>query len=146
MAFRDTVEANQQIGSCYKQGIQALKKKHRNKVQPQNPGSLNGSVDIEACLDDPDEGESRWDYMVGYEEAAYFIEVHPADSKHVGEMVKKVNWLKQWLNRNPKIKGLQANQDPFRWVSTNGVHIQGNYKFKLSEHGLTMPQKQTTLP
>lgn len=146
MAFRDTVEANQQIGSCYQQGKQALTGNHRNKVQPQNPRNLNGSVDIETCLGEPEQGEARWDYMIGYEKAAYFIEVHPADSRHVGEMIKKVQWLKQWLKQNQDIKALLAENSPFRWVSTNGVNIQGNYKFKLSQNGLSMPQKQTTLP
>lgn len=146
MAFKDTVEANQQIGSCYQQGKQALKGNHRNKVQPQNTRSLSGSVDIETCLGDPDEREARWDYMVGYDEAAYFIEVHPADSKHVNEMVKKVEWLEHWLNQNQDIKALRANENPYRWISTNGVKLQGKYKFILPKYGLTMPQKQTTLP
>ena len=107
---------------------------------------MSGSVDIETCLGDPDEGKARWDYMVGYDEAAYFIEVHPADSKHVNEMIKKVKWLKQWLKQNPDIKGLTANKDPFRWVSTNGYNIKGRYEKRIAENGLKLPESETTLP
>ncbi len=145
MTFKKTVTKNEEIGDCYQKGLKAMGK-YSKKVIPKNANNISGSVNLEECLSEPEEGEARWDYMVGYEGEAYFIEVHPADSKNVGEMIKKVQWLKQWLKQNPDIKGLTANKDPFRWVSTNGYNIKGRYEKRIAENGLTLPKEKTTLP
>jgi hypothetical protein len=85
--------------------------------------------------------------MVGYNEEAYFMEVHPADSKNVDEVIKKAKWLYQWLKDNPDIKALQAGNDPFRWVATNGVNISTKHQFRLAqEAGIGPPKNHRTLP
>lgn len=43
------------------------------------------------------------DYAIGYEQKAWFVEVHPANTSNVKEMLKKVEWLEGWL----KDKGSQ---------------------------------------
>ena len=45
----------------------------------------------------------RWDYGIGYRhgnrgERAIWIEVHGAQTNKVKEVVKKLRWLKDWLN------------------------------------------------
>jgi len=146
MAFKATIEANQQTAHCYQKGLKALRS-YSNKVKPQHPRNVNGSVNLETCLPEPEHGEGRWDYMVGYNEEAYFIEVHPADSKNVDEVIKKAKWLYQWLKDNPDIKAIQAENDPFRWVATNGVNISTKHQFRLAqEAGIGPPKNHRTLP
>lgn len=42
---------------------------------------------------------SRWDYAIGYDQKAWFVEVHPANTSNVKEMLKKVEWLESRLVR-----------------------------------------------
>lgn len=64
--------------------------------------------------------------MVGYNDEAFFIEVHPADTKNVDEMIKKVVWLKEWLAKtSPLLLNLHKNRI-FYWIPSGRVRILKN--------------------
>ena len=96
--FKAAVEATQEIREGYCNGLQALGG-NAAKVAVTDTRKLNGSVDIDACTLELYPNETRWDYAIGYDEKAYFLEVHPANTSNVKEMIQKADWLKQWLQR-----------------------------------------------
>jgi hypothetical protein len=148
MSFKQKVENNSHISACYQSGLQAMGG-YSNKVKAQDTSRLNGSVFLEECLQDANPGESLWDYMVSYGSSVYFIEVHPASSGNVNEMIKKLRWLQRWLkNKATEFLEMKSNNKPYRWISTDGVHITrgSSQARKLASSGLSFPEKVTRLP
>ena len=141
-------------------GKQALKREHRSQVACNDDRRLTGSL----CLDDvllrePTHSRaSRWDYGVGYrplhgEERAVWVEVHPAGTSSVSEVLKKLEWLKRYLRDEAHdLRGLTVSDgtvNPYVWLSTSsGVHITPNspQARSLRAAGLDMPRKVLVLP
>lgn len=90
--FKSIVQAIPAIAGAYREGLQALESKDAGKVKPQNPRKLSGSVYLDKCLKTTNPHDARWDYVIGYREKAYFVEVHPANTSNVDEVVKKKKW------------------------------------------------------
>lgn len=95
--FQNAVAKCPEIAESCKSGLTAMGS-NSTTVSVGNSRLIDGSVDIDEAVKDIRPNESRWDYAIGYSGEAYFIEVHPADTKNVEEMLKKVSWLKAWLN------------------------------------------------
>lgn len=64
------------------------------KVKAEDGRKLQGSVDIDACTKGKYPNDARWDYAIGYDGKAMFVEVHPANTSNVREMESKVAILK----------------------------------------------------
>ena len=65
--------------------------------------------------------------MIGYKGNAYFVEVHPADTKNVKEVIQKKKWLESWLEeRAPKLREIKAVNTPYYWVPSGRVAILKN--------------------
>jgi len=47
------------------------------------------------------------------------LEVHPASSRHVQEVLKKLRWLREWL-QNEGLPLAELPQNGFFWVATRG--------------------------
>lgn len=123
--FKEVVEATPEISKGYCNGLQALKG-YAAKVVADDPLKLNGSVDIDACTLELYPEEPRWDYVIGYDGKAYFLEVHSANTSDVKKIILKAEWLKQWLQRKaPALKTIAANV-PFYWVPSGKYAIQTN--------------------
>ena len=147
MGFKNAVEATEDIKDCYNKGLTALGS-NSGKVRPHNTRRVNGSVNLDDCVSGKYPDASRWDYIIGYNGAAYFLEVHPASTSNVGEMIKKLNWLKVWLRREAaEINAIKASDKPFRWVASKGVGIvkDSPQALRLAKSGLSFPQKITVL-
>lgn len=120
--FRSAVENCHEIKDWLKPGLSALGR-NSGTVKAENTQLLNGSVDIDTAVKAIRPNEARWDYVIGYSNMAYFIEVHPADTKNVAEMLEKVNWLKQWLTiEAPELKKLHKC-GCFNWIPSGRVKI-----------------------
>jgi hypothetical protein len=147
MRFKNAVEATDDIRDCYEKGMRALGS-NSSKVKPENNRSLNGSVNLDGCVSGEYPASPRWDYIIGYKDAAYFVEVHPASTSNVNEMIAKLNWLKSWLKREgTEINTIKATNMPFRWVASKGVGIvkDSPQALRLAKSGLPFPQKITVL-
>lgn len=80
---------------------------------------LDGSVDIDACTHDKYPDEHRWDYVLSYDEHAFFVEVHPATGGTVKEMEAKLSWLKRWLKQKAgSLDAYPSSKPRFTWVSS----------------------------
>ena len=124
---------------------------YSSKVKPANPRKLDGSVFLEECLKPVYKNKPLWDYMISYNSKVYFIEVHPDNTANVKEMIKKVNWLQDWLKtKATTFLNMKADESksPYRWVSTKRVGILSNSKQagQLAKSGISFPKEVTHLP
>ena len=124
--FKSIVQAVPAIAGAYREGLQALESKDAGKVKPQNPRKLSGSVYLDKCLKTTNPHDARWDYVIGYREKAYFVEVHPANTSNVDEVVKKKKWLDGWLKTNAlDLKAMMAGTS-YYWIASGKVAILPN--------------------
>lgn len=124
--FKSIVQAIPAIAGAYREGLQALESKDAGKVKPQNPRKLSGSVYLDKCLKTTNPHDARWDYVIGYSEKAYFVEVHPANTSNVDEVVKKKKWLDVWLKTNAlDLKAMMAGTG-YYWIASGKVAILPN--------------------
>lgn len=124
--FKSIVQAIPAIAGAYREGLQALESKDAGKVKPQNPRKLSGSVYLDKCLKTTNPHDARWDYAIGYSEKAYFVEVHPANTSNVDEVVKKKKWLDVWLKTNAlDLKAMMAGTG-YYWIAFGKVAILPN--------------------
>lgn len=148
MTFKQKVAQHQETAGCYKPGLQALGN-YSSKIKAADSQKLDGSVFLESCLKDKYPGAPFWDYMVGYNASIYFIEVHPAETKNVTEMIKKLQWLRKWLREKATdFEAAKASHHPYRWVASGRVNITRNSSQarKLAQSRISFPQKSTMLP
>lgn len=92
-------------------------------IKVANTRLIDGSVDIDSALRRRCPNESRWDYVFGYRGDAYFVEIHPADTKNVDEMIKKVKWLNFWLDSSAKEIRNIHKCGVFHWIPSGRVKI-----------------------
>ncbi len=121
------MEVTPDVADCWKPGLQAFGEYSR-KIELSDQNSCEGSVEIDKCTSDkklyPD--ENRWDYVLGYQQQAYFVEVHSANTGEVNTVLKKLQWLKDWLNQHaPEINKLKA-REPYYWVQSGKFAILKN--------------------
>ena len=122
--FKDAVLATPVIKECYKQGLQALGNDSR-KVELSDVRKAGGSVDIDSCMARTYPIANRWDYAIGYDNEAYFAEVHPAETGEVPAVLKKLQWLKDWLLAEaPEVNEIKAKErTPFYWIQSGRFRI-----------------------
>jgi len=120
--FKKAVEATPDIANCYQPGLQALGK-YSQKINLQSSSNCSGSVDIDACTTLLYPNDNRWDYVFAYKSKVYFIEVHSANTSEVNTVLRKLQWLKDWLTMHaPEIKKLNASQ-PYYWIQSGKFDI-----------------------
>ena len=94
MSFQAAVQAAPTaVAGAYRPGKQALPGQHRSLVTCADSRRLTGSVNLDAALQASLPNAPRWDYGLGYQpvsgaERAVWIEVHPAATSNVGEVLR----------------------------------------------------------
>ena len=142
MNFIDAIQNAPEIVQCLKKGLQALGG-NSTKVAVRETRHLKGSVDIDACLVNRYPNKSRWDYVFGYKDRVYYVEVHPANNTGtVREVTAKLQWLKQWRKLSAKnLEGLKS-QSTYHWISTGktGSSVKrGKYRRILAQKRIRGP-------
>lgn len=128
ITFKAAVEKTPEVCNCYSTGKQAIAASDQNKCELKEPRKCGGSLFIDKCLHDQSlyDNNNRWDYAIDYNGEVYFMEVHSANTSEVSTVLKKLQWLKNWLiEKAPEINRLRASA-PFYWVQSNGYHILPN--------------------
>jgi len=124
--FKQAVESTPDVAKCYQNGYQALGK-YSKKVEPTDKSKCEGSIDIDDCTVIKYPNANRWDYAVGYDGKVVFIEVHSANTSQVSVVLKKLQWLKDWLETHaPEIKILKMHEPAFIWVRSGKNYILPN--------------------
>lgn len=125
ITFKETVQATNDIKNGFCLGLQALGA-NAKFITTTNPRMLDGSVDIDECTKKIYPNDARWDYVIGYDGKAYFIEIHPANTSNVKEVIKKAAWLNNWLKtRALELKALSANNN-YYWIASGKHNILQN--------------------
>ena len=123
-AFRLAVLNTPDVKDGYCPGITALGK-YKDRIICSDPANLGGSVDIDLWTTKKYPTENRWDYALGFKGEAFFIEVHSAHSSEVKTVLRKLAWLKHWLQTAaPEIdKITMRKKDPFYWIQSGNFQI-----------------------
>jgi len=123
-AFKKAVEGTPDIAKAHKNGLQALGS-YSTKVKLGNTSECSGSVDLDETTKPKYPQDNRWDYIFCYKKEVFFIEVHSANTGEVSTVLRKLQWLKDWLNtKAPEINKLKCKKiGPYFWVQSNGFHI-----------------------
>jgi hypothetical protein len=134
--------------NSYRNGKEAIKNEYRDKIRVNNPRNLRGSLDIDKTCQTDEPTAHRWDYLVVIwktnNENLALIEVHEAGTpRAINDMIKKKEWLIQWLPR----AGLTGFKKKLIWVATGRSIItsQSRYGKRLAVSGIEMPKRVTPL-
>lgn len=127
MSFEDVVRSCKVLQ--YRKGLQALGNDSR-KIAPSDSKMLSGSADIDSDFKSLYPNCNRWDYVVGYNEKAYFVEIHPCCTSEIKTMLKKIDWLKSFLKTHgSQLIDIKADVN-YYWVASGKVDISPNSKMK----------------
>lgn len=160
-SFKESVESasHQRVAAAYREGITALGT-YSTKVRCSDPRRLKGSIDMDSALqnDAAFAQLNRWDYGIGYQpsadesELAVWVEVHSAHTSEVSVVIKKKNWLRDYLiSECDDLWKLTCGQDrkvsQFFWVASNGVQISKTspQARALASAGIPWPQNMLVL-
>jgi hypothetical protein len=141
--FTDAIQNVPELARCLENGLQALERQDRNKINVNSSRDLKGSVYIDKCLERRYPNAPRWDYVFGYKDQIYYVEVHPADNtRKVREVTAKLRWLKQWRERSAQRLEDLEDQSTYHWVSTGRTLSsikRGKYLQILAQNGIRGP-------
>lgn len=143
--FNNSVNNCDLIRNCLKVGLRAMGA-NSNFISVSNTSKLNGSINLDRCLfkQNIDLNSNRWDYIIGYNNMAYFIEVHPASTTEVPIILKKLEWLKIWLMNNASSLNEIKGHPAFHWAATGKISVLTNSRYakQLAKAGIQMPKSR----
>lgn len=152
MTFKSEVMACSELRAGFRPGLQALRKADRKRVVCGETQRLAGSIDLQKALQARYHNEPLWDYGIGLrsvrKEEAVWIEIHPASSNHVREVISKAAWLKKWLGAYARgLLQMTRKTDGCVWIATSGVSLSRNSRQarELANNGVSFPQKRLHL-
>lgn len=120
MSFVDAVQRTPELTGCLKAGLQALGS-NRRKIRVDATRTLTGSVDIDACLIRRYPNAPRWDYVFGYKDRVYYVEVHQGRTGEMENIIAKLDWLRQWRERSAQSLADLKHQSTYHWISTGKI-------------------------
>ena len=95
--LKEYLDGTPDLGGTHKNGLSALRGSDRGLIVVPDTRKISGSLDIDGATERLYPKESRWDYAVEYDCEVFFIEVHPASTTDLKAIIKKYDWLKNWL-------------------------------------------------
>jgi hypothetical protein len=122
MNFKDAVEGTPYLDGAHQPGLQALRAQDRPHLDVAKTRNLRGSVDIDTAFQETDPHANRWDYAIGYQhsnradEVIYWLELHTASDSQIKVVIKKAQWLMNWLKDTGKL--LAKFERDIIWVSS----------------------------
>lgn len=153
MRFKNAVQATKGLAGAYRPGLQALAPADHKRISCKDTRKLAGSVNLDETLKQAQPNEPRWDYGVGVargpRDRAVWVEVHPASSLHVDEVIKKRRWLRRWLeDKAPAIEAITPRRaEAYLWLASGKVAFQKNspQSRRLAEAGISHPCEHVDL-
>ena len=128
MKFIAAVNSTSELAPHLQTRLNALSNAHQNCIIAANLRLVTGSVDIDGALKSAYPNDNRWDYAIGYrisnqDDKAFFVEFHKANVDEVDRVIKKKQWIENWMRGKPVDNLLDRR---FVWVSTGGIKIPQN--------------------
>jgi hypothetical protein len=146
MTFPEAVKVCKLLRDHLKVGLAALEG-DRGRVTINDTSLISGSVNVEKAAQAAQ--EPAWDYGIGITAAkndvVIWVEVHPANSRHVRPVLNKLDWLIAFLRNHAS--HLNAMPKRFIWLATKGVYLPPNSRERkmLSNRGLRLESKRLDL-
>jgi hypothetical protein len=124
--FKNAVQATLALKQAYRPGLKALRANDRNQISVRRTRNIQGSIDLDSALAAAFPRDARWDYGVGYKliagsDLVYWIEIHPASTKEVDAVLRKLAWLQQWLSDGGR--PLRALPCRYIWISSGTTNL-----------------------
>ncbi len=137
MVFKKCIKAAfPDVPDACADGKKALPKNDGKKISCDGKMTIRNSVFLDKCANTVPEFQqaNRWDYglAVGKTdndsyELVIWVEVHSAQTGEVDSVLKKREWLRQWLlSSSPEVyksMGFSLDSQNCHWIAENGVHI-----------------------
>jgi hypothetical protein len=123
--FKSALDDTDDLKDGFQKGLKALKG-DSHMVTVTDGKKLMGSVDIDECTKYLYPNDARWDYAIGYGKNAYFVEVHPANTSNVNEMINKAKWLDNWLKYKACHLAQLRKDKANYWIPSGKVKILPN--------------------
>lgn len=120
--FEEAINATPDVIGKYQRGLAALGC-YSIKIEVENPKLIDGSLDIDNAVKSLYPEDARWDYAVSYNGKVYFIEVHPAMTSEVTKILKKLAWLKLWLQQHAPLIDEIKSETPYHWLQVSNCTI-----------------------
>jgi len=152
VTFRKAVEGTPHLEGAWRAGLGALRTRDRGHIEPSDPRRLQGSVDIDGALRNPQPNANRWDFAIGYrhtdreKDCIYWVEIHTAEDKEFKVVLRKMEWLRTWLTGDGKI--LNQFERDFVWVSSgaNLLTLGAPQLKQLAQLGLQQKTRRLRIP
>jgi hypothetical protein len=146
MSFRQAVAATAGLENAYRPGLRALRNEHRSRIACADSRRLTGSVNLDEALAESRPNDPRWDYGIGVRRArrsehVVWVEVHPAATSNVKDVMKKLAWLKNWLRDSaPRLNRMPAE---YVWVASGRVRIPAHapQSRQLAQSGIRLERR-----
>ena len=146
--FKEAVASTPHTQNCYQAGLAALGK-YSVKIELGDTMQCSGSLDIDTCVTNIYPQSNRWDYAFCYKGEVFFVEVHSANTSEVDSVMRKLQWLKDWLHLHaPQINMLKArSRTAYYWIQSGKFNIPKNYPqaIRARQAGIT-PISKLVLP
>ena len=147
MTFAQALESCPRLKPHAREGLRALGN-NRSRVTTTHTRLIRGSIDVEAAQR-AISGQYTWDYGIGFAaesgELAIWVEVHPANSLHVGIILDKLQSLLEFLTEHAP--GMRRLPPRYVWLATKGVGIapDSRERRRLNARGVILRSKQLDL-
>lgn len=149
MRFEEQVNQIEELRGSFHRGLGALGSSDREKIRPKDTRACCGSVNLDDNLRRRFPNAPRWDYCICYTNRNYFVEIHPGSTSEVEQVLRKLEWLKNWLRGDGKpLREGMATKKPFHWVFTKKCAVKpgDRYARKLAKAGLWPLKNVLRLP
>jgi hypothetical protein len=138
------------LEEAFCQGLQALSTADQKKVTCKDATRLAGSVNLDDALAKTQPQAPRWDYGIGVKanpkrDRVCWVEVHPANASHIQPVLKKLQWLRGWLEGSAPL--LQKLSSDYVWIAAGKVALPSNspQRKKLAMKGLRFVGRELKL-
>lgn len=127
MTFQQAVEKTPHLNGKWQKGLGALRAEDKPHVQPDDPRRLRGSVDVDNAHQKVKEHAqaNRWDFAIGFQhsnrkkEFIYWLEIHTGSDSEISVVLRKLAWLREWLNAGGK--DLKVFEAQFVWAPSGAT-------------------------
>lgn len=125
MNFKEAVEKTPALKNSWCPGLQALRTEDKPHIEAVDPRKLTGSVDVDTAYQKLMPQSNRWDFAIAFQhsnrdkEVVYWVELHTASDSQVKVVIKKTQWLREWLKGEGK--PLAGFEKEIVWVSSGAT-------------------------
>jgi hypothetical protein len=142
VTFKEALAQTPNLESAWRPGLQALRAEDRPHIRAEDTRRLRGSADVDTALQLVEPQANRWDFAIGHQhtnqhgEFIYWVETHTGSDNQVKAVLKKLEWLKQWLGGGGQ--QLAKFDGEFMWVSSgHTLFTKGSAQVKtLAQKGI----------